>query len=90
VTVIAPEALRSRTARGKGSMSHATVPMDIFKWVVTGLLGTFVVGVGWFLSDIRTDMRDVRKEVTAIRIEAAATNTRLETLMDDSRRRIGR
>ena len=27
------------------------VPMDTFKWIVTGLLGTLLVGVGWFLSD---------------------------------------
>ena len=68
-------------------MTQAVVSMDMFKWIVTGLLGTLVVGVGWFLSDIRVDVRDVRKELTAIRVEAAATNTRLESLMEDGRRR---
>jgi len=68
-------------------MTQAVVSMDMFKWIVTGLLGTLVVGVGWFLSDIRVDVRDVRKELTAIRVEAAATNTRLESLMEESRRR---
>jgi hypothetical protein len=68
-------------------MTQAVVSMDIFKWIVTGLLGTLVVGVGWFLSDIRVDVRDVRKELTAIRVEAAATNTRLESLMEEGRRR---
>jgi hypothetical protein len=71
-------------------MNQATVPMDTFKWIVTGLLGTLVVGVGWFLSDIRADLRDVRKEVTAIRVEAAATNTRLESMVEEGRRRLPR
>ncbi len=71
-------------------MSHAMVPMDTFKWTVTGLLGTLVVGLGWFLSDIRADLRDVRKDVTAIRVEATATSTRLESLSEDLRRRAGR
>jgi hypothetical protein len=64
--------------------------MDIFKWVVTGLLSALVVGVGWLLSDIRTDLRDVRKEVVSIRIEAATTNTKLEAILDDARRRSNR
>ena len=66
-------------------MSQATVPMDTFKWIVSGLLGSLLVCVGWFLGDIRADLRDVRKEVTAIRIEAAATNTRLQALAGDAR-----
>ena len=54
---------------------------------MTGLLSVLIVGIGWFLSDIRADLRDVRREVTAIRVEAAATNTRLDSLMEESRRR---
>ena len=42
-------------------MTQATVPMDTFKWIVTGLLSVLIVGVGWFLSDIRADLRDVRR-----------------------------
>jgi hypothetical protein len=45
------------------------------------------------LSDDRnlmTDLRDVRKEVTAVRVEAAATNTRLESLIEEGRRRTAR
>jgi hypothetical protein len=67
-------------------MSQATVPMDTFKWIVSGLLATLLVCVGWFLSDIRTDLRDVRKEVTAIRVDAAASNMRFEGLLEQRRR----
>ena len=68
-------------------MMADTVPMDTFKWIVTGLLGTLLVCIGWFLSDIRGDLRDIRKEVTAIRVEAAASNTRLEGLLEHRRAR---
>ena len=78
------------TSPRKAAMTHGTVPMDTFKWIVSGLLGTLLVCVGWFLGDIRTDVREVKKEVTAIRIEAAATNTRLESLLDEGRRRAAR
>jgi hypothetical protein len=60
-------------------MTVDAVPMDTFKWIVTGLLGTLLVCVGWLLSDIRADLRDMRKEVTAIRVDAAASNMRLDT-----------
>ena len=69
-----------------GATGAATVPMDTFRWIVSGLLGTLLVCVGWFLGDIRADLRDVRKEVTAIRVEAAATSMRLEGLLDQRRR----
>ena len=67
-------------------MTADSVPMDTFKWIVTGLLGTLVVCVGWFLSDIRADLRDMRQQVTAIRIEAAASNMRLEGLIEHRRK----
>ena len=67
-------------------MTADTVPMDTFKWIVTGLLGTLLVCAGWFLSDIRADLRDMRKEVTAIRVEAAASNMRLEGLLEHRRK----
>ena len=67
-------------------MNQATMPIDTFKWIVSGLLATLLLCVGWFLSDIRADLRDVRKEVTAIRVEAAASNTRLEGLLEQRRR----
>jgi hypothetical protein len=66
------------------------VPMDTFKWVVSGLLGALVVAVGWFLSGIQSDLRDVRKEVTGVRVEAAVTNTKLEELIAEFRRRNAR
>jgi hypothetical protein len=89
VTIVASDALRLPAEKdGEQSMTSRTVPMDTFKWIVSGLLGAFVLAVGWFLSDIRTDLRDMRKEVTAIRVEAAATNTRLESLLEDGRRRV--
>jgi hypothetical protein len=47
------------------------------------LLGTLLVFVGWFLSDIRADVRDVRKDVISIRIDAAAANARLQNLLDE-------
>ena len=53
-------------------MSQAVVAMDTFKWVVSGLMGALLIGAGWLLSDIRTDLCDVRKDVSALRIEAAA------------------
>ncbi|MBY0317934.1 MAG: hypothetical protein K2X72_04370 [Reyranella sp.] len=65
----------------------ASVPMDTFKWVVSGLLGALALGAGWFLSSIQADLRDVRKEVSGMRIEAAVTNTRLEELIAEFRRR---
>jgi hypothetical protein len=67
-------------------MTADAVPMDTFKWIVTGLLGTLLVCVGWLLSDIRADLRDMRKEVTAIRVDAAASNMRLEGLLEHRRR----
>ena len=67
-------------------MNQATMPMDTFNWIVSGLLATLLLCVGWFLSDIRADLRDVRKEVTAIRVEAAASKTRLEGLLEQRRR----
>lgn len=77
--------VRRISVAGKAMMSD-TVPMDTFKWIVTGLLGTLLACVGWLLSDIRSDLRDMRKEVTAIRVEAAASNTRLEGLLEHRRR----
>ena len=67
--------------------TSSTVPIDTFKWIVSGLLGTLLVGVGWFLGAIQTDLRDVRKEVTGIRVEAAVANTKLEELIAEFRRR---
>ncbi|WP_170303198.1 hypothetical protein [Reyranella soli] len=72
---------------GAEATSSKTVPMDTFKWVVGGLLGAIVIAVGWFLNGIQSDMRDVRKEVTGIRVEAAVTNTKLEELIAEFRRR---
>ena len=65
------------TSAGRGSMTHRMVPIDTFKWIVSGLLGTLLVCIGWFLSDMRDDLRDIRRDVTAIRVDAAATNARL-------------
>jgi hypothetical protein len=70
--------------------ARATVPMDTFKWIVSGLLGALVVAVGWFLSGIQSDLRDVRKEVTGMRVDAAVTNTKLEELIAEFRRRTPR
>jgi hypothetical protein len=67
-------------------MAADTVPMDTFKWIVSGLLATLLVSVGWFLSDMRADLRDMRKEVTAMRVEAAASNMRLEGLLEQRRK----
>ena len=69
-------------------MSHApTIPMDTFKWIVSGLLGALVIGVSWFLAGIQTDLRDVRREMTGMRVESAVTNTKLEELIAEFRRR---
>lgn len=66
------------------------ISMDIFKWIVSGLLGTLVVAVGWFLAGIQTDLRDVRKEMMGLRVESAVTNTKLEELIAEFRRRVPR
>lgn len=83
--------LRQEQAAGVQVAAEAapgkTVPMDTFKWIVSGLLGALVVAVGWFLSGIQSDLRDVRKEVTGMRVDAAVTNTRLEELIAEFRRR---
>lgn len=70
--------------------ARSAVPMDTFKWIVSGLLGALVFAVGWFLSGIQSDLRDVRKDVTGIRVDAAVTNTRLEELIAEFRRRTPR
>lgn len=67
-------------------MAARTVSMDTFKWIVSGLLGVLVIGVGWFLNGIQTDLRDVTKQVAGIRVEAAVTNTKLSDLIDEVRR----
>lgn len=72
---------------GAEAASGKTIPMDTFKWIVSGLLGALVVAVGWFLSGIQSDLRDVGKEVTGIRVDAAITNTKLEELIAEFRRR---
>lgn len=72
--------------KGARPMASRTVPMDTFKWIVSGLLGALVVGAGWFLAGIQTDLRDVRKEVVGIRVEAAIANTKLEELIGEYRR----
>ena len=64
-----------------------SIPMDTFKWIVSGLLGALLVGVGWFLAGIQTDLRDVRREMTGLRVESAVTNTKLEELIAEFRRR---
>ena len=78
--ILLPKEQQEPTAR-------SAVPMDTFKWVVSGLLGALVVAVGWFLSGIQSDLRDVRKEVTGMRVDAAVTNTKLEELIAEFRRR---
>lgn len=73
--------------KGTAPMADRTVPMDTFKWTVSGLLGALVVGVGWFLAGIQADLRDVRKEMSGLRVESAVTNTKLEELIAEFRRR---
>jgi hypothetical protein len=91
VTVTTPRVLRSARAAPASAMSGQTaVPMDAFKWIVSGLLGTLLVCIGWFLNDMRDDLRDIRKDVTAIRVDAAATNARLGSLIEEGRQRLAR
>ena len=80
---------RNRTdgVNGAASTTASTIPMDTFKWIVSGLLGALVIGVGWFLAGIQTDLRDVRREITGMRVESAVTNTKLEELIAEFRRR---
>ena len=86
---MAPQARRRALAsQDAGPIPHApTIPMDTFRWIVSGLLGALVIGVGWFLAGIQTDLRDVRREMTGMRVESAVTNTKLEELIAEFRRR---
>jgi hypothetical protein len=80
-----------------------TVSWDLFKWIVAGLLGLVCVLVtGAFLwvrddvSDIKKDVHDITKELSATRLDltkavgavatqAAGTNSRLDQLIADGR-----
>jgi hypothetical protein len=75
------------TISGAKPMVTKTVPMDIFKWIVSSLLGVLVICVGWFLNGVQSDLRDVTKQVAGIRVEAAVTITKLDDLIDEVRRR---
>lgn len=93
-SVLSSEAAKQRRRKpcpdesGENSrVSAQTISMDTFKWIVSSLLGALVVGVGWFLAGIQTDLRDVRKEMTGLRVESAVTNTKLEELIAEFRRR---
>ena len=68
-------------------LHEKTVPMDTFKWIVSSLLAALVFAVGWFLDGIHTELRDVRKEVIGIRVDAAAATSRLDALIAELRRR---
>jgi hypothetical protein len=74
-----------QTSKGATKMAARTVPLDTFKWIVSGLLSVLVVGAGWFLGHIHAELRDISKEVSGIRIEAAVANTKLENLIEDFR-----
>ena len=82
-------ALYGRLASGAAAEATAnkSIPMDTFKWIVSGLLGTLLVGAGWFLSNIQSDLRGLSKELIGVRVETAVTNTRLEELIAEFRRR---
>lgn len=62
------------------------VPMDTFKWIVSSLLAALVFAVGWFLDGIHAELRDVRKEVIGVRVEAAVATSRLDDLIAEFRR----
>lgn len=71
-----------------------SVQMDTFKWVVggllvviTGLLGTIATVGGSYIGSMQTDLREVRKDVTDIRIQNASANTKLDALITEFKRR---
>jgi hypothetical protein len=75
-----------------------TVSYDIFKWVVTVLLGA-IGTVTWFylsaligeISSLRKDVVDTRIEMTkaigAVEKQTSITNAKLEQFLEDMRRR---
>ena len=67
-------------------MIDRTMSIDLFKWIVTGLLGALFAAVGWFLGGIQAELREVRKEVAGVRIDTAVATTRLENLIAEFRR----
>lgn len=83
--------LTLRHAEGAGTAvagwSGKAVPMDTFKWIVSSLLAALVLAIGWFLDGINAELRDMRKEVVGIRVEAAVATSRLEALIAELRRR---
>jgi hypothetical protein len=92
----AVENVPNRIAAGEAKMAK-TVTMDLFKWIVggllvviTGLLGTMGTIGGLYLSSLQTDVREVRKEATEIRVQASATNTKLDDLIGEMRRHFSR
>ena len=68
-------------------LHEKSVPMDTFKWIVSSLLAALVFAVGWFLDGIHTELRDVRKEVMGIRVDAAVATSKLDALIAEFRRR---
>jgi cell division protein FtsL len=70
-----------------------TITMDTFKWIVggllvviTALLSTMAAFGSSYIGSLQTDIREVRKDVTEIRVQASATNTKLDDLIGEIRR----
>jgi hypothetical protein len=74
-----------------------TITMSTFQWIIgillaaiVGLLSTIGLIGGSYMNGIQTDIREVRKDVTEIRVQASATNTKLDDLTAEVRRRFPR
>jgi len=97
---IPTEAAMARVPRTPAATAAApTFPsiVTILVAVMVVLLGVITGGGGFYLSGLRTDMGevrkdvgDIRKDISDVRVEAAKTNTKLDDLNGEIRRRFPR
>lgn len=92
--------LRSETMAAKAP-SRENVSFDLFKWVIAG--ATAVVAGGFWLlhsdiGDLRRGQTDISREIGAMRVDlvkavgaietqSALTNAKLQTMIEDGRKR---
>jgi hypothetical protein len=69
-----------------------SVPAGWFQWVVglavlliTGLVGASYASLSSGISELKTDMRDLRLEISSVGKQTAGVNTRLDTLIELTR-----
>jgi hypothetical protein len=92
--------IRNNYQSGENPMAtrQTTVPWDLFKWVVGGLLGVLVLLVGAILATFRSDLGDVRTKLDGVTTQihqnhveliksVSAIGGKLDQMTQDMRRR---